>query len=260
MASLSSLPAGIRLLIVLLGVALGLNVRDLSAAAGAPIPALPIPYGGSLLDNTLAVLVALLLAALLRPRGVGLAASLGLQGSRLRGPLLVLLASLCSWLGLAMLGTLNPSLTPLDAAMLAVLFPLAEEVLFRGLGFVLLVKIMRGPWPLLALPQALLFGMVHWLGFGGFDGGATALLVGAVIALGGYIFAWLDHLDGNTLWCGLVLHISMNLAWNVFSVDDSIALGWQVTGLRVGTALLAVAMLLVWRRQRQATHRPVTPA
>ena len=66
-----SIPTGVRLLLVLLGVGLGLNVRDISAALGAPIPALPRPYGGSLLDNALAVLVALLLATLLRPRGVG---------------------------------------------------------------------------------------------------------------------------------------------------------------------------------------------
>ena len=52
-----------------LGVGLGLNLRDVAAAAGAPIPALPMPYGGSLLDNALAVLLALLLAALLRPMG-----------------------------------------------------------------------------------------------------------------------------------------------------------------------------------------------
>lgn len=184
---------------------------------------------------------------------MGLMASLGLRGNGWSGPMWVLLASLPCWLGLALLGTPNRALTALDAAMLAVLFPLAEEVLFRGLGFVLLVKIVRGPWPWLALPQALLFGMAHWLGFGGFDGGGIALFVGAVIAVGGFIFAWLDHLDGNTLWCGLVLHVSMNLAWNVFSLDDALALGWQATSLRIGTALLAVAGL-AWhvrlRRQR----------
>ncbi|HDS1586153.1 TPA: CPBP family intramembrane metalloprotease [Stenotrophomonas maltophilia] len=255
MTVLSRLPNAARLLLVLLIVGVGLNLRDVAAAAGAPIPALPMPYGGSLLDNALAVLLALLLAALLRPRGVGLMASLGLHGNGWRGPLWVLLASLPCWLGLAVLGTPNTALTALtalDATMLAVLFPLAEEVLFRGLGFVLLVKLMRGPWSLFALPQVLLFGWVHWLGFGGFDGGGTALFVGAVIALGGFIFAWLDHLDGDTLWCGLVLHVSMNMAWNVFSLDDVVALGWQATSLRIGTALLAVAVL-AWqvRRQRQ---------
>lgn len=254
MTILSRVPAPLRLMLVLLGVGLGLNVRDIAAAIGAPIAALPMPYGGSLLDNALAVLLALLLASLLRPKGIGLLASLGLRGNGWRGPLWVLLASLPCWLGLALLGTPNTALTALDAAMLTVLFPLAEEVLFRGLGFVLLVKIVRGPWPLLALPQALLFGWVHWLGFGGFDGGGTALFVGAVIALGGFIFAWLDHLDGDTLWCGLVLHVSMNLAWNVFSLDDAVALGWQATSLRIGTALLAVAVL-AWQVRRQRQHR-----
>lgn len=251
MTVLSRLPNAARLLLVLLGVGVGLNLRDVAAAAGAPIPALPMPYGGSLLDNALAVLLALLLAALLRPHGVGLMASLGLHGNGWRGPFWVLLASLPCWLGLAVLGTPNTALTALDATMLAVLFPLAEEVLFRGLGFVLLVKLMRGPWSLLALPQALLFGWVHWLGFGGFDGGGTALFVGAVIALGGFIFAWLDHLDGDALWCGLVLHVSMNMAWNVFNLDDAVALGWQATSLRIGAALLAVAVLAWQVRQRR---------
>lgn len=254
MTVLSRQPAAVRVLLVLLGVGLGLNLRDIAAAIGTPIPALPIPYGGSLLDNALAVLMAVLLALLLRPRGMGLLASLGLRGNGWGGPLWVLLASLTCWLGLALLGTPNTALTTLDATMLAVLFPLAEEVLFRGLGFVLLVKIVRAPWPWLALPQALLFGMVHWLGFGGLDGGGTALFVGAVIALGGFIFAWLDHLDGDTLWCGLVLHVSMNLAWNVFSLDDAVALGWQATGLRIGTALLAVAALAWQVRRRRQTH------
>lgn len=250
----SRLPTAGRLLLVLLGVGLGLNLRDLSAAAGLPIPGLPMPYGSSLLDNALAVLVALFLALLLRPRGIGLGASLGLRGNGAGGPLWVLLASLPCWLGLAALGTPNTALTALDATMLVVLFPLAEEVLFRGLGFVLLVKIVRGPWVLLALPQALLFGLVHWLGFGGFDGGSTALFVGAVIAFGGFIFAWLDHLHGNALWCGLALHVSMNLAWNVFSLDDAMALGWQATSLRICTALLAVAVLgLHVRRTRLVT-------
>ncbi len=256
MPQMSRLPTAARVLLLLLGVGLGLNLRDLTAAVGLPIPALPMPYGGSLLDNALAVLVAVLLAALLRPRGVSLAASLGLRWHGASGPAWVLLASLPCWLGLAMLGSPNTALTTLDASMLAVLFPLAEEVLFRGLGFVLLLKIVGGPWPLLALPQALLFGTVHWLGFGGFEGGGVALFVGAVIALGGFIFAWLDHLDGDILWCGLTLHVSMNLAWNVFSLDDAVALGWQATSLRIGTAALAVVVLGLHVRRKRDVTRP----
>jgi hypothetical protein len=37
----------------------------------------------------------------------------------------------------------------------------------------------------------------------------------------------------------------------VFNLDDAVALGWQATSLRIGAALLAVAVL-AWRvRQRR---------
>ncbi|WP_425473738.1 hypothetical protein [Stenotrophomonas cyclobalanopsidis] len=44
MPQTSHLPTTARLLLALLGVGLGLNLRDLSAAVGLPIPALPMPY------------------------------------------------------------------------------------------------------------------------------------------------------------------------------------------------------------------------
>ncbi|WMJ70227.1 CPBP family intramembrane glutamic endopeptidase [Stenotrophomonas sp. 24(2023)] len=247
----SRFPAWLLAAVALSGVALGLYVRDLSAAAGLPIPALPMPYGGSLLDNALAVLVAVVLVAALRPHRLATATALGLDRHGLRGPLWVLLASTAAWVGLAALGRFNTTLTLLDALMLAVLFPVAEELLFRGLGFVFLVRVLRWPWWLAALPQALLFGAVHAQGVGGLDGGAVALQVFALIALGGFVFAWLDHLDGDTLWCGLVLHVSMNLAWNVFSVPDAQALAWPATCLRLGVVALAVLLLSVGLRRHR---------
>jgi hypothetical protein len=220
MTVLSRLPTTARLLLVLLGVGLGLNLRDIAAAIGAPIPALPIPYGGSLLDNALAVLVALLLAALLRPRWHGPAGQPGAARKRLGGPLWVLLASLPCWLGLALLGTPNTALTGLDATMLAVLFPLAEEVLFRGLGFVLLVKIVRGPW----LARAAAGAVVRH--------GALARLRRVRRRRHRTVRRRGDRLGGSSspgsttstaTPCGAAWScVSMNLAWNVFSLDDAI--------------------------------------
>lgn len=57
------------------------------------------------------------------------------------------------------------------------------------------------------------------------------------------MFALLNRLDGYTLWSGLALHISLNLAWNVLAVPDAIAMGWQGIGLRLGAAALAVLVL-----------------
>lgn len=242
----STPPRGWASLLALLGVAIGLNLRDLSAAAGLPIPRLPMPFGGSLLDNLLAVLTAVLLAALLKPRDLPLADSLGLRWHSARGPVLVLLATLPCWIGLAALGRLDTAPAPLTLLMLAFVFPLAEEVLYRGLGFIFLVRVLHWPAWLAALPQALMFGAVHWLGAGGLDGGATALQILALIIVGGLAFAWLNHLDRLTLWSGLALHVSLNLAWNLFILDEAMALDWKVTALRLAAVAMAVLTLACW--------------
>lgn len=254
MSRLSRLPVVPGSLLLLLAVALGLYVRDIAKAIGTPIPALPMPYGGSLLDNLLAVLVAVIAAFALLGRRRALARGLGLQWNGARGPLLVLLATLPCWLGLWWLGGLNREMDALSLLMLALLFPLAEEILYRGLGFVFAQRVLGWPWWLAASVQALLFGAVHWMGFGGLDGGAPALLVFAVTAIGGFVFAWLNRLDGYTLWSGLALHVSLNLAWNVISVPDAVALGWQGIGLRLGAAVLA--LVLLWRLLPPRSRQP----
>jgi hypothetical protein len=160
---LPRLPAS---LVLLLAVALGLWVRDIAKAIGTPIPALPMPFGGSLLDNLLATALALLTAIVLLAPGRSLARSLGLQWNGARGPLLVLLATVPCWLGLWWLGALATDIDPLSLLMLALLFPLAEEILYRGLGFVFAQRVLGWPWWLAASVQAVLFGAVHWLGFG----------------------------------------------------------------------------------------------
>lgn len=235
------LPASVALV---LAVALGLWVRDIAKGIGMPIPALPMPFGGSLLDNLLATLVAVITAILLLAPRRSLLHSLGLQWNGARGPLLVLLATAPCWIGLWWLGALATDIDLLSLLMLALLFPLAEEILFRGLGFVYAQRVLGWSWWLAASVQAVLFGAVHWLGFGGPEGGAMAALVFAVTGIGGFVFAVLNRLDGYTLWSGLVLHVSLNLAWNVISVPDAIAMGWQGIGLRLGAAGLAV--LLLW--------------
>ncbi|WP_309687413.1 CPBP family intramembrane glutamic endopeptidase [Stenotrophomonas sp. SORGH_AS_0321] len=248
---LPRLPAS---LVLLLAVALGLWVRDIAKAIGTPIPALPMPFGGSLLDNLLATAIALLTAALLLAPGNSLARSLGLQWNGPRGPLLVLLATVPCWIGLWWLGALATDIDLLALLMLALVFPLAEEILFRGLGFVFAQRVLGWPWWLAASVQAVLFGAVHWLGVGGPEGGAMDALVFAVTGIGGFIFALLNRLDGYTLWSGLALHVSLNLAWNVITVADAIAMGWQGIGLRLGAAALAV--LLCWQLPARA-RRPV---
>lgn len=241
MGKSARLPFGVLLVVAILF--LSQQWRDLAKAIGHPIAAPKIPYGGAILDNGVAVLI-VLVAALLMLRGAGLFDRMGLRVGSWRGPVLVAVATIPAWVGLGMLGGLSRSWTWLDLAMLAVAFPIAEEIVFRGFGFLIAHRALGWPLWLAVGVQALLFGLVHWWGMGGPAGGDMALQVLAITGLGGVVMALLDRMDGNTIWSGAVLHISLNAAWNVFNLSDATMFGWTGNALRIGAAVLA--MLLVW--------------
>lgn len=241
MGKSARLPASVILVALIL--LFSQQVRDLARAVGHPIPKLPIPYGGAILDNLLAVLIVLVAGALLL-RKSGLFDRLGLRSNGWRAPVLVAVATIPAWVGLFMLGGLARGWSWLDLAMLALAFPLAEEIVFRGFGFLFTHRALGWPLWLAIGVQALLFGLVHWWGMGGPGGGALALQVLAITGIGGVVMALLDRLDGSTIWSGLVLHVSLNAAWNVFQLPDEAIFGWTGNALRIGAAVLA--LLLVW--------------
>ncbi|MGA6181082.1 lysostaphin resistance A-like protein [Stenotrophomonas sp. NPDC077421] len=236
--------------LIVITLLVSINLRDLAGWAGVPIPGLPIPFGGAIVDNGLGVLLVLAVAAWLRP-GLPLRHALGLGGSGWQGPAIVLLATLPCWLGLWWLGGISAEASLLPLVMLALLFPLAEEIIFRGFGFLFAHRHQGWPWWPAALVQAVIFGAIHWWSFGG--GGGMALRVFAMTGIGGVVFAVLCRLDRNTLWSAVVLHVSLNMAWNVMQVNDATAIGWQGNSLRLSAALLAVAGVYLLHRHR--THR-----
>lgn len=234
--------------VVLLVLGLALQVRDLTPTFGLKIPPLPMAYGGSLLDNLIAVAVALLAAVLLSRQRANLVRHLGLLWHGARGPLLTALATLPCWIGLALLGKLAHDVTLRDLLFTALLFPLAEEIVFRGFGFVFVRHDLRWRLAFAVLVQAVAFGLLHWYGAGG--GGGMALTIFCMTAIGGVIFAVLDALDGDTIWSGWVFHVSLNAAWNVFTVPDEAVFGWSGNALRLCSAALAIALLWLVRRKR----------
>lgn len=236
--------------VVLLVLGLALQVRDITPKLGLKIPPLPIPYGGSLLDNLIAVAVALAAAFLLSRQRANLPRHLGLHWNGWRGPLLTTLATAPCWIGLGLLGKLSNDTSLHDLLFLAVLFPLAEEIVFRGFGFVFARNDLRWRLAAAVLLQALAFGLLHWYGAGG--GGGMALTIFCMTAVGGVIFAVLDALDGYTIWSGWVFHVSLNAAWNVFIVPDEAIFGWSGNALRLLSAALAIALLWLVRKKTKA--------
>ena len=234
-----------------------LSARDLAAMAGVKIPGLPMSsYGGSSMDNLLAVALALVALLLLRPRHAGLSAArlFGLSAAGWKAPLWVLLATLPFWVGCAVTGKLQSGIDWRGMLFTALLFPLAEELVFRGFGFIFARRALR--WHMLpaVLVQALVFGWVHWVGM---EDSELAMQVFAITFLGGIVFALLDALDGYTLWCGLILHVSLNAAWDVFDVAPSAATGWLGNGLRVLSAALAIGGVWLLRRHTRRASMQV---
>ncbi|WP_115527261.1 MULTISPECIES: CPBP family glutamic-type intramembrane protease [Xanthomonas] len=223
-----------------------LQIRDIAKAIGWPIPRIPVPYGGAILDNVLSVILVVIAAALLYRSTPGdLRARLGLRWNGVRGPLLTLLATLPCWVGLWTQASAI-SIDDLPSLLwLALLFPLAEEIVFRGFGFVFACRALAWRPALAALVQALIFGGVHWLGAGGGSGG-EALLIFAITGIGALLFAIVDAQDGYTIWSGWVLHASLNAAWTVFAVSDSAASGWLGMVLRLSAVFLTMALLRVF--------------
>ena len=70
-----------------------------------------------------------------------------------------------------------------------------------------------------------------------------------LLPAGGVLFAWLVYRWQN-LWVPMVLHICMNLWWELFSVSRNAIGGWFPFALQMFTLFLAVAVTVYFTRPK----------
>ncbi len=204
-------------------------------------------YVAESIDKIAGACVCLLVVWLMFRTGVqGVLRVLGLCASIPRALVFAVIASSPMLLGLALTRSLTPHLQVRPLLFLTVLSPIVEEIEFRGFGVLQLKNRTGWPFWIVVWPSALLFGYGH------VEQGGTLLESAGLFFLltaGGVTFAWLAQRWQN-LWMPVVLHVCMNLWWELFSVARTAIGGWFPFMLQNTTILLAILMTLYYTRAR----------
>lgn len=122
------------------------------------------------------------------------------------------------------------------------IFPVIEEVVYRGLAVGALVMLAHWRWWAACLAPALMFGIVH-MAQGQNPMDAAGIV--AITALGGLLFGWLFVRWHFNLWPPILLHVGLNSLWIVFALGETALGGWLGNGLRL--AVVVAAIVLSWK-------------
>ena len=160
-----------------------------------------------------------------------------------------LLATLPMLLPCLIWGRLAEEIVAGDLVFGAAIWPLGEEILFRGYTFRQLHR--RAGWNLwaAAIVTGVVFGAAHLANASvrGMDLGDQMGTV-ALISVGGILFAWIFARWEDNLWVPWALHGFMNLWWGVFELANDPLGGWGPNAMRVLTVVLAVVLTIYRKR------------
>jgi hypothetical protein len=222
---------------------LGADQIDLLRPALKATPLGDIPYGVTTVINTLGI--ALLAGVILlfggrgaRPlsRLAGLAAPIG-------KPLLFAAAVFIPATAIAFLIAKPAAEIDLyDQAFLSGIFPVMEEIGFRGLAIGALMRIAGWPFVLAALAPAAVFGAAHMA-----QGEEIAEIAGvvAITGVGGFLLGWIFVRWGFNLWPAIFAHAGMNALWGFFDLGENAIGGWTGNALRLGVIAAAIGLTIL---------------
>lgn len=134
------------------------------------------------------------------------------------------------------------NLDPADLIFGGLVFPMFEEVVFRGLATGVLMRHFGWRFLPAALLPSLFFGAFHmWQG----DGLEESLTIAAFTAFGGVWFGWIYWKWDFNLWPAFFLHAGLNLLWPIFALGDT-ALGGQLGNIIRVSVILGSVALTIW--------------
>lgn len=219
---------------------IGADQLDVLRPALKGTPLGDVPYGVTLVVNTLGL--ALLAAVVLVFGGHGarpLAKLAGLSAPVGR-PILFAAAIFIPATAIAFfIAEPAAEVSLYDQAFLSVIFPVMEEIGFRGLAIGALMGLARWPFALAALAPAAVFGAAHAA-----QGEGLAEIAGvvAVTGLGGFLLGWIFVRWGFNLWPAIFAHAGMNALWGFFDLGENAIGGWTGNALRLGVIAAAIGL------------------
>ena len=174
---------------------------------------------------------------------------LGLSRNILIGFGIALLCTLPLYLVFPLFGGLNTELTFSVIYDRAILTGFKEELVFRAFMFGLLFRYAKTGFFWAVILPALYFGSVHL--YQGHDI-LSALAAFGVTFIGALYFSWM-YVEWNfNIWIPVGLHILMNGAWHIFTMEGTevAAGGWISNIVRIISIALAIAITVYYHKTR----------
>ena len=204
-------------------------------------------FGISHMMAYLIVGIPIFAATLLISKKRGFFSNLGLNGSFPKALAFSVICTLPMFLGFAFFFDFNTDIklnTILVSILAAAFF---EELYFRGFLFGQLYKHTSLGFIASVLLGSLLFGFIHL-----YQSNDVAELVGIFLItfIGAILFAWVYVEWDYNLWVPILLHLFMNLAWELFNVSDNALGGVYSNVFRTVTIALIIAVTILYKRRK----------
>ena len=218
------------------------NMHAVAEAIG-----LKSPLPERLARDLFVVIAGIVLTAIaIKPRNVF--SFLGLNGNIAKGFGIAILCVIPIYLAFIIFGQINTDTTFSLVARKSILSGFVEEFMFRAIMFGLLFRYAKIGFFWSVILPALCFGAMHL--YQGHDA-ASSLAAFGVTFLGAVYFSWMYAEWDFNLWVPVGLHMLMNAAWVVFTMEGTeAAAGGLVSNIARVTGIVLAIALTIWHKKR----------